>query len=479
MKRLIFLIAMLSTLVSGFAASPVVIPTPTNATLARQGDLLEVKFTLPLKELDVKSNRETVIIPSVIAPENATDLPTIAIFGRKRNIYRERGNDAVEADFMWAASKAPKSYDYSTTILWEDWMEDGLTLRLTRIDYGCCSNIDGEGRLDNVASLELPKPFVPTFNFVTPTATDEVKSRSVNGRAFIDFPSGRTEINPDYRSNAVELAKIRATIDSVATDKDITVKSISIKGFASPEGSYASNARLAEGRTIALKDYVKRLYNFPASLFSTSYVAEDWEGLIDWLRSATIENRDALLAIATDESLDPDIRDRRMRNRYPHEYSWILANVYPALRHSDYAIDFEIRSFTDIDEIRSLVATAPQKLSLNEFFLAARNVPEGSDEYNTIYATAARMYPASEIANLNAALASMQRGDLSAAADYLSKAGDTPEAIYAAGTLNALRGDNVEALRLMQQAARLKVADAPAAIQQLNDIIRLSGGAGE
>ncbi len=56
-----------------------------------------------------------------------------------------------------------------------------------------------------------------------------------------------------------------------------------------------------------------------------------------------------------------------------------LRDVYPALRHSDYTVDFDIRRFTDIEEIKRLVETAPQKLSLNEFYLAAQTYTPGSE----------------------------------------------------------------------------------------------------
>ena len=84
------------------------------------------------------------------------------------------------------------------------------------------------------------------------------------------------------------------------------------------------------------------------------------------------------------------------------------------------------------------------------------------------------MFPDSEVANLNAANAAMQRKDFKAAAAYLKKAGDTPETTYAGGILAALTGENERALQLFRQAARLKVADAPAAVEQMERIIEAS-----
>ena len=45
-------------------------------------------------------------------------------------------------------------------------------------------------------------------------------------------------------------------------DRYATITEVWIKGFASPEGSYANNTYLAENRAKALRDYVKSLYRF-------------------------------------------------------------------------------------------------------------------------------------------------------------------------------------------------------------------------
>lgn len=285
----------------------------------------------------------------------------------------------------------------------------------------------------------------------------------------MDFPVNKTVIYPDYRSNTRELAKIRG-IDSVRQDPDITVRGITLKGYASPEGPWNNNVRLAKGRTESLKQYVEGLYDFASSIYSTAYEPEDWEGLVAWLRANTIDDRDGLLAIATDTSLAPDARDARLKSRYPAAYAYLLREVYPALRHTDYTIAYTIRSYTDPKEILELVHSKPQNLSLNEFFVAAQNVERGSKEYDYIFETAALMYPDSEIANLNAANAAMQQGSYANAARYLAKAGDGAEAIYARAVLAAMQGDYAAARPLFEQAARLKVADAPEALSQLDEI---------
>lgn len=95
----------------------------------------------------------------------------------------------------------------------------------------------------------------------------------------------------------------------------------------------------------------------------------------------------------------------------------------------------------------------------------------GTPEYNNVYETAVRMYPDSPIANLNAANAAMTRGDLEAASRYLAKADNNdPTTIYARGILAAAKGEWDKAEEYFATAARLRVADAPAALEQVAKI---------
>lgn len=108
--------------------------------------------------------------------------------------------------------------------------------------------------------------YEPQFevSFITPEVKT-VKQRSEAGRAYLDFAVGRSEIVPGFRNNAAELNKIYNLIKTVENDPDASITGITIAGYASPEGSYASNLMLSERRAIALKNQIKSIYSFPES----------------------------------------------------------------------------------------------------------------------------------------------------------------------------------------------------------------------
>lgn len=290
--------------------------------------------------------------------------------------------------------------------------------------------------------IEKPAPYTPSYElaYIEPQAEKE-KSRHLSGQAYLSFLVNKTDIRRDYRNNAVELSKVEETINVVRKDPNTTITHIDIHGYASPEGSFANNKRLAEGRAQAFKDYVQQLIDLSANIFSVASTPEDWEGFISWLSGK--ENYLTILDIAKSDA-EPDAKERQMKTRYPAQWKQLLADVFPTLRHSDYRVSYTIRPFT-VDEARDIIRTKPQQLSLNEMFLVANTYAPGSKDYVEVFEIAVRIYPDDETANLNAAVIALRKDDLTAAARYLEKAGQSAEAQNARGVLAAKQGRYAEA----------------------------------
>ena len=288
----------------------------------------------------------------------------------------------------------------------------------------------------------MPREYQADFSYIVPVAAAS-KTFDLEGQAFINFPVNRTEIYPDYMSNPQELRKILDTIDAVKENTDATVSHIKLTGYASPEGPYSNNVRLAKGRTEALKEYVRKQYAFPANIFETASVPEDWAGLRRALvdGDARILDKASEIVAFIDEQTPIETRNDLLRKKFPTDYAWLLKNIYPSLRHTDYVITYEVKKYTDVEEIKRVMKTRPQNLSLNEFFLAAQTYTPGSPEYNEVFDIAVRMYPEDPVANLNAANAAMGQGNYEAAKKYLARAPKNAETDYAKGILAALHND--------------------------------------
>lgn len=413
----------------------------------RDGKYLTVDMTINLESLEVGANRAVLLTPRLVNGTDSLDLPSIGIYGRNRYFYYKRnGVNSISGDeeTSFRSSSMLDDVDYHKLVLYEDWM-DGSVLCLHRSDWGCCHQMVAEydGRLGTYEYTE--KEFFPELIFIRPDA-EVMKIRSLSGSAFIDFPVDQTIISPEYRRNAVELEKIHATIDSVRNDSDVSIVSVWLKGYASPESPYSHNTELAMGRTSALKDYICQLYSFSPELIITEYEPEDWIGLRRYVEASNLDNRKDILELI-DSDMDPDAKESQIKRTYPEQYLFLLRHCYPALRHTDYRIEYKIRSFSEVEEIKRIMSESPQKLSLNELYLVARTYEPGTDEFTDVFDLAVRMYPNDEAANLNAANAAIRRDDFVSAGRYLQKAGDSAEADYARGAL-AIRRKEYEAARL-------------------------------
>ncbi len=424
--------------------------------MEQSGYYISVDIKYDLSDLKVRRNRAVLLTPHYVNTEvDSVDLTSVGIYTRRRYYYYVRNFDEMitgEDEISFRKAKKPDTLGFHEVLPYSLWMADADMYLMRRV-YGCC----GREKEEEEGILAKLESFTPEFIYVCPPA--EQKEFVLEGRAYIDFPVDKTEIYPDYHRNDLELKKIRASIDSVYGDKDITINTIYLKGFASPEGTYEHNTYLAKERTESIKRYIQERYKFDESLIKTSYRPEDWEGLRDAVEKSNLANRVAILSII-DSRLNPDDKEAKIKREYPHDYQTLLKDVYPYLRHIEYRINYTTREYLNVDEIREVMYSAPQKLSLNEFFLLAGSCDPGSEEFNDVFETAVRMYPEDEVANLNAANIEMSNGNLHAAERYLAKAGDSAEAAYARGIYAYLTGDVEAAVEFMREAETLGLEEA-------------------
>ena len=417
--------------------------------ISREGKSLKVALNLNLTTIDVKNNRMVVLTPMIVGEKDTLNLSSVGLLGRRRYFYYERNEKRYPEVFEnenFRENERPDTFVWDETMPYEQWM-DGASLQLHRQVYGCCNDILEESTTD----LRRYKDYHPVFKWIVPEA-ELSKVRALQGSAYIDFVVSTTDIRPDYRDNQREIGKILGTIDSLKADADITMDTLYIKGYASPESPWANNARLAQGRTESLKEYVSQLYEFDDDFIITSHEPEDWAGLRRFVVNSNISNKEGILEII-DSELEPDPKEWKLKKTYPQQYKFLLKTCYPGLRHSDYRIVYKIKTYTDIDELKRVFQEAPVKLSLREFFNLSTAYEPGTEDFSKVFEVAAMVYPDNATANLNAANAAMGVQELDKAERYLAKAGDSPEATYARGVLAGLNQKYSKAKALFEMAA--------------------------
>ena len=467
-------VLMAATMPGAFAqqvASPIQV---TCNDLVQKGDSVYIDALIRVDGRYVESRKSLTLTPVLESGTQKVGLPSILLNGKKRQKVYQReialGNLTDEPRYaVINTSKSPDAdVSFKMAIPYENWMKEA---RLVLAQDLCgCGKEEAVGPLliaDKIRRRPDQRYEVqPLLVYISPEAETE-KHRAEVGTAYLDFQVGKSQILPDFRNNAVELAKINNTINTVVSDKNITPKGIVLKGYASPEGSYKSNALLADNRVKSLRDYIRTKYDFKPDFFTLESEPEDWTGFKEKVEEdAGVPSRSEVLAIINSNE-EPDRKEAKLRVlNGGAAYRYVLKEIFPSLRRTEYRIDYSVRFFT-VEEGREIIKTRPQQLSLSEMFAVANSYEVGSKEYNDVFEIAVRMYSDDPVANLNAANIALSKKDLVAARNYLAKAGTSPEAVHARGVLNLIEGNLDAARPLLEQAKSVGIQGASSNLKQL------------
>lgn len=425
--------------------------------------------------MKVESNQASTFTPILKTSTHNKILPSVVVYGRRRQLVNDRNHYLPQNAYSITRreNKKKQSINYLIQIPYEAWMQRA-DLSLDLDVRGCCDAIQQDMAEDIYQlNIEPAKP-QPHLAYITPKA-EPIKHRATVGKAFLDFPVNQTIIHPEYRKNSVELAKIRATIDTVRNDRNTSITSILIEGLASPEGSYASNTRLAEGRTQALMQYVRNYYSFDDKLLKSQSTPEDWIGFRSFIESSDLAQKSEVLQIIDSNESNYDIKEKNIAKLIGSEnYKYLLNECYPALRRSDYTVSYTVRGFT-VEEAKEIIKKRPQQLSLQEIFNIAQTYEKGSDEFNHAFQVAVLMFPDDPTANLNAAAMEIQKGgNLTDAKKYLAKSEQAhPATLNNMGVIAMIEGDFKKAEEYFKKSQQITSKENGAATSNLEELIRL------
>ena len=423
--------------------------------LEQVGDSLYIEMDMVLEDVKMNTSRGADWIPQLVSASCTLNLPRISLKGRDEYKAYERyltlmtNREKASYDFPYIVKKivgrknAMISYQYH--LPYEAWMADAC-LNIRRDECGCGETawMEIEPLMEKV-TLEYPLiPYVitPHLAYIRPVV-EQVKQRDVQAECFLDFEVNKVDIRPEYMNNPKELGKIRAMIDDLKNDANVNVKRLDIIGYASPEGTLEANKRLSEGRAMALRNYLATQYDFPKNQYHIRFGGENWEGLVKALATIEMDDKAEVLDIIENVPIEKGRETKLMKLHSGVPYRFMLKNIFPSLRVAICKVSYDIKNF-NLEEAKEVIKRRPQNLSLNEMFMVANTYPKGSQEFIDIFETAVRIYPESEIANMNAATAALSRNDLVSAKRYLERvksADYSPEYNNAMGVLLLMKED--------------------------------------
>ena len=221
--------------------------------------------------------------------------------------------------------------------------------------------------------------------------------------------------------NSAQMKEFTQTLKDVKADtKNMAFENVEVSAYASPDGDFSLNDRLATLRQKNAKSHVNKLLkkNKVETNVDAQYTAEDWEGFQELVAGSNIPDKDLILRVLSMYN-DPEVREREIKN-ISAVYSELAEEILPQLRRARLTLNYQLIGRSD-EEILAAVKEDASVLSVEELLYAATLV-ETVKEKTAIYNTTAKLFPNDYRAYNNLAELAMKAGDYAAAKNFLEKA---------------------------------------------------------
>ncbi|WP_455637610.1 DUF3868 domain-containing protein [Parabacteroides sp.] len=360
--------------------------------LSVRNDSLQMVFEMDLNDVHVNSLTSvsfTLILQALQKQDAAVELPPVIITGSKRFRFERRERALASGEIAATPylvlvdnhRTVSKNINYRISVPYASWMQNARLLLRQELKDCCDLQLLGVDTLvQRIALKDLPvsvpdtvlqknKPLtvkktattdnsVPHIKNNEKSYVDEVphqereqeivpvsparKTRDTESLVlYFDYPIGKDDIYPDLKNNRYEIDKIDRLFAPLRREQFVSVRSIRICGYSSPDGNYGNNERLAEARSRFFSIYLRSLYGIPRGLVEVSSVAEDWEGLVDLLERDDPPYREAVLRIIGRYGIFNGREKYLMDLQGGYPYKDMLKHFFPRLRRIEVIVRYE------------------------------------------------------------------------------------------------------------------------------------------
>ena len=266
----------------------------------------------------------------------------------------------------------------------------------------------------------------------------------------------RVEANIKFLVNQANLRKSELKNGSVkefvemlkkinADREGLNLKNVEVAAYASPEGGFKFNDKLAGKRQSVSEAYVDKQLKaakLGGANVDAHYTAQDWDGFKRLVQASNIQDKDVILRVL-EMYKDPAEREQQIRNMSAG-FRELADGILPELRRSRLIINYETVGRSD-EQIKEQYKADAAQLSADELLYAA-TLTNDANEKEAIYKKAAECHDKDYRAYNNLAVMAFNKGDENAAKSYVKQAfakdQKAPEG-YANLALIALRNGNI------------------------------------
>ena len=254
----------------------------------------------------------------------------------------------------------------------------------------------------------------------------------------------------ELKNNSVqEFVKL---LEQINNDREgLKLNEVEVSAYASPDGGYDLNDKLAAQRQKNTQQYVEQQLKkakLNDATVDAKYTAEDWEGFQELVNASNIQDKDVILRVLSMYK-DPQEREQQIKN-ISAAFRELADGILPQLRRSRMIINYETVGRSD-EQIQEQLKADASKLNVEEMLYAAALTGNANEKEN-IYKTTTKLYPNDARAYNNLATIEYAKGNYDAAKKFVEQAqqvsANIPEAAANLGLLALQKGDiqNAEAL---------------------------------
>ena len=273
--------------------------------------------------------------------------------------------------------------------------------------------------------------------------------------ANVQFLIGQASLRRSELQNNSVQEFVRLLGEIAADQEKLVLDGIEVSAYASPDGGYNINERLAGQRQDVAANYVRQQMKKAKTdaPLDTKYTAEDWEGFQQLVSASNIQDKDVILRVLSMYQ-DPEEREQQIKN-ISSAFRELADGILPQLRRARMTINYDVVGRDD-QQIKDQLTADARELSVEELLYAATLYDGDLAKAENAYKKAAELYPNDARAFNNVALIEFEKGNYAEAAQWLQKAAAKgsvlPETNANLGLLALQQGNVQQAEQLIAKA---------------------------
>jgi tetratricopeptide (TPR) repeat protein len=365
--------------------------TVTPSPLEMHGDSIKFSVTVNVPEKGINKSVKAEITPKL--GDKALGVWTIQ--GTK-----------IQGNGKTIDTKAGGTATFETSLAYDPSLESADLVLTGKIFKGAKSKEKGELPSAKIADATIVTPLLARMTCTMCTQSDElvrVVDKSVS--AMINYNKGKSLVKSKELKDA-DIVDLVSWIAASQENEKIDIQSISIRGYASPDGEFAKNGDLSTERVeSAAKAFSKLMTKAKLEAFTdiTSYdqkgLGEDFEEFKKQLAATeSISEGDKNLFIRVLEmEKDPEKREAEMV-RLGKSYTQLEKDVFPNIRRAVITVNYKESGLTD-EEMIAFATNKTDTLTVEEVLFTGETLLKDLNSRIALYAAVAEKLNDSRVYN--------------------------------------------------------------------------------